>query len=121
MKRPSNTPKAIAARLRRLHDPEWAEAQNAARRRYHALKRVRGINDMANRNAGFTPSRLWQPSRLMQDRVRMHLARGRDASDIAMREGIRVSMAHRIIDHVTAGQHGATGQDSRRPSESGRD
>jgi len=120
MRTPSTTPKAIAARLRRLHDPKWAEAQNAARRRYYAAKRVRGINDMANRNASFTPSRQWRPSRVMEDRVRYHLSRGRDAGEIAIRDGIKVSIAKRIVDHVRAVQAADTAQHSLAPGNGGR-
>lgn len=120
MKPPSTTPKAIAARLRRLHDPEWAERTNAARRRYYAMARIKDVSDMATRNASLHPSQRWEPTRLMQDRVRNHLARGRDVGDIAIREGIKVSVAKRIVDHVRAVQAAVSTQHSLAPGNGGR-
>ena len=120
MSMPSQTPAAIKARLRRLHDPAWAEHEAAQNRKARNSRKAQRMAKVAAANAAMRPSRPWTPTKVMQDRVRHHLAKGRDAADIAMREGIMLSVARRIVDHVRAVQAADPTQDSRRPREAGR-
>ena len=116
----STRPKSIRARIKRLLDDAAADAENARRRRHYAAKVQERLARLASANASLRPSRPFVPAKAMQDRVRRHLARGRDAGDIAIREGIMLSVARRIVDHVRAVQAPDTTQQSRRPREAGR-
>lgn len=117
----SQTPSAIKARLRRLHDPAWAEREAAQNRKARNSRKAQRMAKVAAANAAMRPSRPWTPTKAMQDRVRNHLDRGRDVADIAVREGIMLSVAQRIVQHVRGGQVDPPAQDSRRPREAGRD
>lgn len=121
MRTPSQTPAAIKARLRRLHDPEWAEREDKRHLRAANARKAQRMAKVAASNACLHPSRPWTPSKAMQARVRNHLAKGRDVGDIAVREGIMLSVAKRIVDFVRAGQAAGFAQESRRPREAGRD
>lgn len=93
----STSPKAIAARARRLLDPAWAEHVNAQRMRYHRAKRARQLAKAAFSRAIPRPSSMG-PSRALVARVEHHLARGRDLGDIAVRERIPLSVARWIVE-----------------------
>jgi len=120
MRHPSQTPNAIKARLRRLHDPAWAEREAARHLRVSNARKASRMAKVAATNASLRPSRPWKPTKAMQDRVRRHLAKGRDVGDIAVREGIMLSVAQRIVQHVRGGHQADPAQDSRRPREAGR-
>ena len=117
----STRPKSIRARIKRLLDDAAADAENARRRRHYAAKVQERLARLASANASLRPSRPFVPTKAMQARVLHHLAKGRDVADIAVREGIMLSVARRIVDHVRGGQADAPTQDSRRPREAGRD
>lgn len=120
MRLPSQTPAAIKARLRRLHDTAWADREAARHLRASNARKEQRMAKVAATNASLRPSRPWTPTKAMQDRVRHHLARGRDAGDIAVREGIMLSVALRIVDHVRGGQVGDPAQQSFAPGHGGR-
>lgn len=120
MRTPSQTPAAIKARLRRIHDTAWAEREAARHRRHLNARKAQRMAKVAAINASLHPSRPFAPTKAMQQRVLHHLAKGRDVGDIAVREGIMLSVAQRIVDHVRGGQVDAPAQQSRRPREAGR-
>lgn len=109
------------ARTKRLLDDALAAAENARRRRYYGAKVQERLARLASANASLRLSRPFAPTEAMQQRVLHHIAKGRDVADIAVREGIMLSVARRIVDHVRAVQAAAPTQDSRRPREAGRD
>ena len=84
----STSPAAVYARNRRMRDPEFAERDRKlanARLRRKVVRKI--LTDAKARIGG-----------RMADRVRLHLSRGRDAGDIAIREGIPVSVAQKFIE-----------------------
>lgn len=50
------------------------------------------------RTLSTSPAAVYARERRMADRVRFHLSQGRDAGDIAIREGIPVSVAQKFIE-----------------------
>ena len=84
----STRPAAIYARERRMRDPEFAARDRKLANARHRRKIVRKLLTDAKARVGGR----------MADRVRFHLSRGRDAGDIATREGIPVSVAQKFIE-----------------------
>lgn len=98
----STTPHAIAIRIHRLHHPEAFEAMNLAKKLKkrvevgrelvkHTTQRGDLIRKVTTRLNGNSP---------LATRVRFHLSKGRDASDIAIRENILVSTAQELVKLV---------------------
>lgn len=84
----STTRAAVYARERRMRDPEFAERDRRLANARHRRNVVRKLLTNAKARVGGR----------MADRVRFHLSRGRDAGDIAVREGIPVSVAQKFIE-----------------------
>jgi hypothetical protein len=106
--------------MRRLNDPEFSARQSELARNKRAERRVTAKASANANNGGINPFRPWKPNKAMQDRVRNHLVKGRDVGDIAVREGIMLSVAQRIVQHVRGGHQADPAQDSRRPRDAGR-
>lgn len=84
----STSPAAVYARERRMRDPEFAKrGRKVAKERYRQKIFQKAMIDAKARIGS-----------RMADRVRFHMSRGRDAGDIAIREGIPVSVAQKFIE-----------------------
>lgn len=93
-------PTAIANRMKRLHDPEFAEKESAAcqrsrRKRIGEKKKAKlesRFDALTNHTRG--------AGKALYLRIVHHLTKGRDATDIAIREGILVSRVVSIIASI---------------------
>jgi hypothetical protein len=96
----SQNPKAKYARDRRLQDDEFANRCLQTNRRIHARKRLTAL---AVRASVAADAKLRHGAKAFLERLRHHLAKGRDAGDIAIREGIKVSVVVAAMQQI-AGQ-----------------
>jgi hypothetical protein len=94
---PSMTKAAVYQRLRRLNNEAFCDAVNASNRRSRSKKKQ---NEALKKNAWMTKRAIG--SKALEDRVRFHLSRGRDASGIVMREGIKSSIILAIVAKIKA-------------------
>jgi len=93
--RPLSQIKSVAAqRDKRLLSDEVAEKHNSAT---NASRRRRKAKELAEK---FSSSNISRVQRRIVDRVRHHISRGRDVSDIAIREMVMVSDVQRIVDAI---------------------
>lgn len=102
----STNPKAAASRTARLLNDDLAARQDAARKaRYRRQRAKRLANDTRVREQlrtthhtgrAITAARAWLAT------VARHLAKGRDAGDIAVRENVRVARVLEAIETIKA-------------------
>lgn len=96
----SQDPRAVALRMRRLHEPDFAERENTRTKLHRRLqvdkvKKARldiRFNDLTKHTKG--------ADKALTARITHHLSKGRDACDIAIRESILVSRAVAIIASI---------------------
>lgn len=93
----SMTPEAVRARTKRLLDDGWSDEIDRRTKLYRGRITARRLRDKAHLKAHRTNSMPWEPSPKLQARIRHHLARGRDVGDIAVREGIMVSLVAQAL------------------------
>lgn len=92
--KPLSQDKYVAAqREKRLLSDETAEKHNASS---NATKRRKKEKELTSK---FSASSVRVKSRIVQS-VRHHLSRGRDVTDIAIREMVMVSDVQRIVDAI---------------------
>jgi hypothetical protein len=98
----STTPHAVAIRLHRLHAPEDFKASDVRakklRRKAIGVKKTNAIHDRTKLSLAAASKA--NASSYLATRVRHHLSRGRDATDIAIRENILVSVALELVKLV---------------------
>lgn len=88
----STHPAAVAMRKRRAEDPALQQEDNAKRTKLYRAGRVQKLRTDAWRRLHQSPVKL--------ERIKHHLSRGRDAGDIAVREGWLVSDVEKLIAQV---------------------
>ncbi len=94
---PSMTRGAVYQRVRRLTNEAFSDAVDASNRKSKNKRKQKALIKK-NEFATCTVSH----SKAMEDRVRFHLSRGRDAADIVTREGIKASIILAIVAKIKA-------------------
>jgi hypothetical protein len=98
----STTPHAVYQRIHRLHNPDAYAASDKANK---ARKRIRigeakQAKTMQRAQVMVKAAARFGAESYLATRVRFHLSKGRDASDIAIRENILVSVACELVKLV---------------------
>ncbi len=92
----SSSEGAVRRRDLRLNNDDWAERERQSGARNRARRAQNRVTEAAKKRA----SSEWPKA--VEATVRRHLAKGRDVSDIAVREGLLVSTVQAIVDQINA-------------------
>ena len=93
----STNPRSIYSRVRMLTSDAASDAKAARDKKRRNKKMHLGL---INGNKIYT--KIAAHSKGLEDRVRFHLSRGRDAADIVTREGIKASIILAIVAKIKA-------------------